>query len=222
MKILALDTATESCNVGVWVDGTVHEREIPGRQHAEQLLSLIRELMAESGLALAELDAIAFGRGPGMFTGLRIGAGITQGLAFALDLPVVPVSSLAAIAHGCDGENIIAAIDARMDQVYWCAFRRRDGTLLATTAEQVTNPNEIQVESDGGWIGCGSGWDRYGDTMADRLGDRFERWLPGRTPRARDIAALGFELLHAGGAVAPEDAVPVYVRDEVARKPGAA
>jgi tRNA threonylcarbamoyladenosine biosynthesis protein TsaB len=221
VKILALDTATESCNVGVWIDGNVHEREIPGRQHAEQLLSLIRELMAESGLALADLDAIAFGRGPGMFTGLRIGAGIVQGLAFALDLPVVPVSSLAAIAHGCEGENILAAIDARMDQVYWCAFQRRDGSLAAVTEEQVTSPGAVRVEEGGGWIGCGSGWDRYGDALADSLGQDLLRWLPGRSPRARDVAALGFELFHAGAAVAPEDAVPVYVRDEVARKPGA-
>ena len=103
MKILALDTATEACAVAVTIDGDSTERLVMGRQHAERILDLIDELLAEAGLRPTELDAIAFGRGPGMFTGLRIGAGVTQGIAFAADLPVVPVSTLLALAQGANG-----------------------------------------------------------------------------------------------------------------------
>ncbi len=222
VNILALDTATESCNVGIWMDGSMCERAIPGRQHAEQLLQSIREIMAETGLALTQLDGIAFGRGPGMFTGLRIGAGITQGLAFALDVPVVPVSSLEALARACEGEYVLAAIDARMEQVYWCGFRRENGNLRALTPEQVSTPSALRLGAGNHWIGCGSGWDRYADALTAALGARLQSWHAGHSPRAGDIAAIAAGVLHAGGGLPPEEAVPVYVRDDVARKPGAA
>jgi tRNA threonylcarbamoyladenosine biosynthesis protein TsaB len=221
VNILALDTATESCNVGVWLNGEVRERQAPGRQHAEQLLQMIRELLAEADLVLAQLDAIAFGRGPGMFTGLRIGAGITQGLAFALDIPVVPVSSLAALAHGCDGEHVLAAIDARMDQVYWGMFRRRKEGVELLGEERVTAPTEVRVEDGADWIGCGSGWDRYGRELDQTLAGHMRAWHGGRSPLASDVATLAEPILRAGGGMAAEEAVPVYVRDDVARKPTA-
>ena len=219
MNILALDTATESCNVGLWLNGQVRERQVPGRQHAEQLLQMIRDLLDESGIVPSQLDAIAFGRGPGMFTGLRIGAGITQGLAFALDIPVVPISSLAALARACDAEHVLAAIDARMEQVYWGAFRRQGDVVESMGDEQVTAPTKVHVQGGATWIGCGSGWDRYGSELEAALGDRFGGWREGCSPRASDIACLAEPILRAGGGLAAEEAVPVYVRDDVARKP---
>src|SRR5437016_3154595 len=119
MKLLAFDTATEVCSVAVWMDGRVHEREERGTRHSERLLLLVDEVRADGGLALADLDAIAFGRGPGSFTGLRIAAGAAQGLAFGADIPVTPVSTLAAIAESAAADRVLAAIDARMQQVYW-------------------------------------------------------------------------------------------------------
>jgi tRNA threonylcarbamoyladenosine biosynthesis protein TsaB len=122
MKLLAFDTATDICTVAVWTDGSVHERCEIGRRHAERLLVMIDEALADVGATLRSMDAICFGRGPGSFTGLRICAGVAQGLAFGADLPVVAVSSLAATAQYAQSERVLAAFDARMQQVYWGAF----------------------------------------------------------------------------------------------------
>src|SRR5258707_1196536 len=121
MKLLALETSTEACSVALSLDGAVVERFELGQRHGERLLPMVQEILSESGVALTQLDALAFGRGPGSFTSLRIGAGVTQGLAFGADLPVVPVSSLAVLAQGENAAKILAAFDARMRQVYWGA-----------------------------------------------------------------------------------------------------
>ncbi|MGB5065729.1 MAG: tRNA (adenosine(37)-N6)-threonylcarbamoyltransferase complex dimerization subunit type 1 TsaB, partial [Candidatus Competibacter sp.] len=127
MKLLALDTATDACSAAVWVDGVVHERyELAPRRHAALILPMIEAVLAEAGLRPAQLDAVAFGRGPGAFTGVRIAVGIAQGIAFAADLPVVPVSTLAALALGVGRETgharLAVALDARMSEVYWGTY----------------------------------------------------------------------------------------------------
>src|SRR4030066_555403 len=114
MKLLALDTATEVCTVALWLDGEVLERSEPGGEPAERILPVVDALLAEAGLVLTQFDALAFGRGPGSFTGLRIGAGVAQGLAFGADLSVVPVSSLAALAPGQDAAGGVPAVDCAM------------------------------------------------------------------------------------------------------------
>jgi tRNA threonylcarbamoyladenosine biosynthesis protein TsaB len=221
MKLLAFDTATPACSVAVWIDGTVHERAASGQRHAERILLLIDEALAEAGVALNQLDAIAFGRGPGSFTGLRISAGVAQGLAFGADLPVVPVSSLAALAQGMDAPNVLTAFDARMQQVYWGAYVRGVGRIVELKgAETVIAPSQVPVPEGGGWIGAGSGWDQYAGSLQARLGDRLARWHPGRYPQARFLAELGAAGLRAGAAVGPEQALPVYIRDKVAAKVG--
>lgn len=218
MKLLALDTATESCAVAVMVEDDVLERQVSGRQHAERILETIEQLLSEAQLPVTALDAIAFGRGPGMFTGLRIGAGVVQGIAFAADLPVVPVSSLRVLAQGQAGDRILAAFDARMGQVYWgCYARNDDGIVEPSGDERVDAPIDVDPP-EGVWLGAGSGWDVYASELIATLDGRISGWINNRFPAAGDLARLGQYAIKAGKAVAAEQAIPVYVRDDVARK----
>lgn len=219
MKLLAFDTATEACTTALWLDGQVLERSERHSRHSEHLLPMIDALLAESGLKLSQLDAIAFGRGPGSFTGLRIGAGVAQGLAFAVGLPVVPVSSLAAVAQGVDADRVLAAFDARMQQVYWGAYQRdADGRVEPLLPESVSSPAAVSRPEGPGWIGAGSGWDVYAEQLMPRMGNAVERWIPAAFPQARHLAVLAVAAFAAGQAVPAEQALPVYVRDDVAKK----
>jgi tRNA threonylcarbamoyladenosine biosynthesis protein TsaB len=217
MNLLAFDTATEACTAALWLDGRVLERFELRSQHSEHLLPMIDALLAEAGLALTRLDAIAFGRGPGSFTGLRIGAGVAQGLAFGAGLPVVPVSTLAALAQGQEADRVLAALDARMQQVYWGRYTRdAAGLMRLQGTEQVLAPSDIEPPRDGDWYGAGSGWDVHAAPLTGRLGPVLAGWHRQQRPHAREVARLGAALLGAGGAVAAELGVPVYLRDEVA------
>jgi tRNA threonylcarbamoyladenosine biosynthesis protein TsaB len=219
VKLLAFDTATDLCSVAVWIDGRVHERSEIGARHSERLLLLIDETLAETGVALHGLDVIAFGRGPGSFTGLRISAGVAQGLAFGADLPVVPVSTLATLAQSLAAERVLAALDARMQQVYWGAYRRNSqGVMELCGDEVVIAPAEVPVPGESGWVGAGSGWDQYTAALRSRLHDRVERYEPNAYPRAGALAKLGAVYFDQGAAVAAGEALPVYIRDNVAKK----
>ncbi len=219
MKILALDTSTEACSVALSVDGHSCGRLELGVQHSSRILAMVDEVLAEATLALADLDALAFGRGPGSFTGLRIGAGVAQGLAFGAGLPVVPVSSLAAMAQGQRRDRVLTAFDARMSQVYWGAYRRGpDGIVTLMGDEQVVAPGDVPVPETGDWFGVGSGWDQYAEELKARLGDRVQDWSQGGHPHARDVARLGESGFNNDEAVSAEHALPVYLRDNVAVK----
>lgn len=222
MKLLALDSATEACTVALWIDGEVLERNESGGKHAERILPMVNELLSEAGLSLKQLDGIAFGRGPGSFTGLRIGAGVTQGLAFGADLPVIPISSLAALAQGVDALRVVAAFDARMRQVYWGTYQRgADGLMTPATPETVVDPATAPLPAGPGWIVAGSGWDAYKGILEPLTSASGGSGLPGIIPQARHVAALALSRLQAGDVVSPELAVPVYIRDDVAKKFGA-
>ncbi|MHB8624003.1 MAG: tRNA (adenosine(37)-N6)-threonylcarbamoyltransferase complex dimerization subunit type 1 TsaB [Sulfuricaulis sp.] len=219
MKILALDTSTEACSVAFWTAGSVVERFEQGSQHSERILPMVHEVLAEAGLGLKQLDAIAFGRGPGSFTGLRISAGVAQGLAFGADLPVVPVSSLAALAQGVGAPKVLAAFDARLNQVYWGAYIRNSQAVVELRGvERVLTPNDIPVPIDSDWIGAGSGWDQYSSVLMQRFNDHVLEWRVQCFPRARFVAQLGALAYTRGEALAAEQALPVYVRDEIAVK----
>lgn len=219
LKILALETSTEACSAAVWADGKVVERFETGNQHSDLILPMVQAVLAEAGLALMQLDAVAFGRGPGSFTGLRIGAGVAQGLAFGADRPVVPISSLAALAQGVDAPRVLAAFDARMGQIYFGAYVRNDhGLVELTGAEQVIAPTGIPLPEGKDWVGAGSGWDQYHALLSARLGERLARWEKQIYPRARFVAELAVAAYQAGRTVAAEQALPVYLRDEVAVK----
>lgn len=220
LKILAFDTATEACSVAIWIDGDVRERFDAEGRHSQRLLAMIEELRAQAGLRLPQFDAIAFGRGPGSFTGLRIGAAVAQGLGFAADIPVAPVSSLAALAQGVAASRVYVAIDARMRQIYGGAYVRGARGLMEPALEEfVAAPDQAPRPSGDNWVGAGSGWDVYADVLSARLGTQLSSWEPRAYPRARHVAELGAGVCAAGRALPAERALPVYLRDDVAVKP---
>ena len=191
-----------------------------GSRHSERILDMVHEALAEAGLALTQLDVLAFGRGPGLFTGLRIGAGVAQGLAFGADLPIVPVSSLAALAQGQSAPRVLAAFDARMHQVYLGAYARAaNGLVGLVESEAVVVPGMAPLPVAPDWVGAGSGWDEYHVELLRRFGDRVSTWCRDAHPHAADLARLGAAAYAAGAAVPVEQALPVYLRDEVAIKP---
>ena len=216
--LLALDTATEACSVALLHDGKVlsHYEVIP-RLHAQRLLPMIKTIMAEAGIGLSALDAIAFGRGPGAFTGVRIAIGVVQGLAFALERPVLPVSNLAVLAQRAMREHgahqVAAAIDARMDEVYWGCYREQNGEMRLLGAEAVLPPEQVALPADasGQWFGSGTGWG-YADRIPVALSGRDASMLP----HAQDLLTLATFAWHRGEAIVADDAQPVYLRDKVA------
>jgi len=220
MNLLAIDTSTEACTVALKVDGKRVEQIVPGKQHAERLLEQVNGLLSQQNIVLSDVDALVWGRGPGMFTGLRIGAGVVQGLAYAIKRPVVCVSSLAVLAYAQkdNADQILAAIDARMGQVYWAAYRAGDTAVEALTEEQVSDPTGVGEGLEGSYVGTGSGWDQYHDKLAVSLGARLDRWIPHQHPSGEALLSLGEQLIGEGKAVPAFEALPVYVRDDVARK----
>jgi len=225
MKLLALETATEACSAALWLDGEVRERSaVQPRGHSELILGMLDELLIEAGLRLADMDGLAFGRGPGSFTGVRIATGVVQGVAFAADLPVVPVSTLAALAQRAFRErnerHVLAAFDARMGEVYWGAYEIGGEDLAVLLGvEEVAPPAEVAVPPGGGWYGAGSGWSAYREQLVSRLGPALRGCDPTLLTSAHDVAALGVAGLLRGGGVPAERALPVYLRDRVAAKP---
>lgn len=225
VKLLALDTSTEACSAALYLDGQVRVRfEIAPREHSRLILPMLESLLAEAQLRVAQLDGLAFGRGPGAFTGVRIAAGTAQGIALGRDLPVVPVSSLAALAQGMrrefGSERVMTAIDARMGEVYWATYRLGPDELMELIGdEQVVAPGAVPLPGGEGWDGAGSGWGSYADVLAARLVGRLRDIYPRRFPSAEDVAVLGAAGLQRGRAVSAERALPVYLRDRVASKP---
>jgi tRNA threonylcarbamoyladenosine biosynthesis protein TsaB len=222
MKLLAIDTATDACSAALLLDGEVRERfDVQPRRHGALILGMMQGLLDEAGIGLADLDALAFGRGPGAFTGVRIAVGVAQGTAFGADLPLVGVSTLAALAQGRFGaggeRRLLAAFDARMGELYWGVYRI-DGEGLAQPlgAEQVAAPDRVQIPQGGDWFGVGSGWAAQGDALAQRLGARLLGVDPGRLCHARNVAQLGAAAFARGKGVAADRGLPVYLRDQVA------
>lgn len=221
--LLAFETSTEACSVALWCDGEVRERfEVAPRRHAELALPWADALLAEGGVARAQIDAIAVGRGPGAFTGVRLAIAIAQGIALALDRPIVPVSTLAALASqagrdAADGVPLLASIDARMDEVYAGAFVREGEGVRALGDEWLGAPAAFELpDHPGQWRGAGTGFAALGGTLADALRPRFDAIDARALPHAADIAMLAAPAFLRGEAVAPEAAEPAYLRNRVA------
>ncbi len=217
--LLALDTATEACSVALLHNGQVFSRyAVIPRLHAQRILPMIREVLTEAGIAKSALDAIAFGRGPGAFTGLRIAVGVVQGLAFALERPVLPVSNLAAIAqracreHGA--QQVAVAIDARMDEVYWGCYSVVNGEVCLQGVEAVLAPEraELPPSAQGEWFAAGTGWQAYAERIAVPVYGRDAQLLP----HAEDILTLARGMWQRGEAISAQQAQPIYLRDQVA------
>lgn len=220
MKLLAFETATEACSVALYLDGEVHERfEVAPRRHAELALPWAEALLSEAGVKRSQLDAIAVGRGPGAFTGVRLGISIAQGIALGLDRPVLPVSTLAALAMGADaaeGDRILAAIDARMGEVYLGTFRRVHGVVEPIGPESVLAPADATLPDGDDWIGVGTGFSAVDGALQARLAGKFASVDAGALPRASSVAMLAAVAFANGGVMAPERVEPAYLRNDVA------
>jgi tRNA threonylcarbamoyladenosine biosynthesis protein TsaB len=222
LNILSLETSSEWCSVAAWRDGDVLAREeLAGQRHSELILPMIDELLQEAGVGLTGFEAIAFGAGPGSFTGLRIACGVAQGLAFATGLPVACVSTLLAVAQRSAAERVVVCLDARMGEVYFGAFEREGGSggerrWRVVHPPQLCAPAAAPHLAASGWVGAGSGFAVHAAALAQRYAGRLSETRAELHPHAADIAALAVEMVRAGLTVAAEDAMPVYLRDHVA------
>ena len=225
MRILAIDTATEACSAALWNDGTVSAHfELCPREHTQRILPMVQDILATGGAALTDLAALAYGRGPGSFTGVRIGIGIAQGLALGAGLPMIGVSTLMTMAQGAwrktGATRVLAAIDARMGEVYWAEYQRdEDGVWHGEETEAVLKPAAVAdrlARLSGEWATVGTGWQAWPD-LAKESGLTLSSGEV-ELPAAEDMLPLAIQLLAAGKTVAVEHAEPVYLRNEVAWK----
>ncbi|MBA7847677.1 tRNA (adenosine(37)-N6)-threonylcarbamoyltransferase complex dimerization subunit type 1 TsaB [Klebsiella sp. RHBSTW-00484] len=225
MRILAIDTATEACSAALWNDGTLSAHfEICPREHTQRILPLVQDVLNESGIMLTELDALAFGRGPGSFTGVRIGIGIAQGLALGAELPMIGVSTLATMAQGAwrktGATRVLAAIDARMGEVYWAEYQRDEqGDWHGEESEAVLKPEGVSErlqQLEGQWATVGTGWQAWPEMANASALTLTDGEI--QLPEAQDMLPLACHLFMAGKTVAVELAEPVYLRNEVAWK----
>lgn len=227
LTLLALDTSTEACSVALLYKGEItHFDEVAQRTHTKRILPLVDEILTQSGIGLKQVDGLVFGRGPGSFTGVRVGAGIAQGLAFGADLPVIPISNLAAMAQAAyrlyRAERVIAAIDARMNEVYFAQFEaqkeRSDfGEFLQwqeILAEQVCRPEQVVERLNGlrgDWCQVGTGWAAYSQLAQAEIGTKSAVTLPS----AQDMLPLAVPLWYKKQVISAVEIEPVYLRNEV-------
>jgi tRNA threonylcarbamoyladenosine biosynthesis protein TsaB len=217
LKLLALDTSTEYCSAALWLDGTVMAEGVQaGQRHSELLLPMIDALLRRAKLRLAELDAIAFGEGPGSFTGLRIACGVAQGLAFGAGLPVVGVGTLLALAEASGAQAAACCLDARMKEVYFAAYRRDADAWTSVHAPGLYAPADLPALPPGPWVGCGNGYAVYADALAPAWRARLRSVAAVGVPHAREIARLAALEFERNGGRPADEALPLYLRDKVA------
>lgn len=217
MQLLALESSSDRCSVALWREGELLGRRGDGAHtHSELILPFVHALLAEAGSSVGRLDAIAFGAGPGSFTGLRLACGVAQGLALAAQLPVIGVSSLEALALGCGARQAYVCVDARMNEVY-CAAYRVEGEGVDTLLEPcVTPPDAAPLPPGQEWHGCGSGFAAYAGAMDHRLGSRLGSVDATAFPDAAAVARLALRRYARGERPDAASATPFYVRDKVA------
>jgi tRNA threonylcarbamoyladenosine biosynthesis protein TsaB len=222
MQILAIDTSTEFLSLALWLNGRVLSRDIhAGQTHSQKILPTLRTLLDEAKIELTALDGIAFGAGPGSFTGLRIACGVAQGLAFGANLPVVAVSTLQALAQQSGAEKVIACLDARMGEIYHAAYEKQNGEWLEVSAPALFKPEDAPKVNGDDWVGVGTGWLVYPDVLQAVYGEQLRE-----TPKpdhnshssAGAIAELALPTFEAGLARPAYEAAPIYIRNKVALK----
>ena len=224
-NLLAIETSEETCSAALLSgDDCTELFESEPRKHSELILPMIDRLLAEAGMQRSSLDAVAFSRGPGSFTGVRIATAVAQGIGYGLDIPVVPVSTLQALAQGAFREagagSVLAALDARMQELYWGAFVLRDGLMQPAGEEMVVAPSEVPRPEGAGWTAAGSGWHAYADLLTERLGESVAAILPGTACHARDVATIAASLLSESSDYPVFEAMPVYLRNRVTHRKG--
>ncbi len=219
MRVLALETSTEYCSVALWLDGAVMERcELAGQKHSELLIAMLNGLLEDAGLGIRDMDGIAFGMGPGSFTGVRIACGATQGLALGANLPVVGVCTLQALAEASGRPRVIAALDARMGEIYHAAYEKRDGIWVAVSEPRLCKPEDAPVVSGNDWFGAGSGFAVHGEALGRRYTGQLQSANGAAVPQAAAVAALGVAQFAQGCGMDAAEALPLYLRDKVALK----
>ncbi|MDH2918767.1 MAG: tRNA (adenosine(37)-N6)-threonylcarbamoyltransferase complex dimerization subunit type 1 TsaB [Sideroxydans sp.] len=219
MKILALETSTEYCSVALNLDGIVSEQfELVGQKHSECLIDMVASVLRAANVKLAELDGIAYGMGPGSFTGVRIACGATQGLALGANLPVLGVVTLLALAHASGHSKVITALDARMGEIYHAAYELRNGEWHTVSEPCFCKAAQAPVLAGQNWFGSGSGFAAYADELAQRYAGQLVGTDSAAVPRAAAIAELAAQAFAQGKGVDAALAQPLYVRDKVALK----
>jgi tRNA threonylcarbamoyladenosine biosynthesis protein TsaB len=210
MRFAAFETSTEWCSAALWLDGEIAGiEEHAGNRHSERLLPMLEKLLKMKNIAAPQLNAVAFGAGPGSFTGLRIACGVAQGIAFARGIPAIGVSTLAALAEESGAARVVACLDARMHEVYYSALEKTAGRWREVLPAQCVAPAAMQLPPGDGWVGCGNGFGIYGPLGLNNV-------IPDIHPSAVAVARLAAPRLAAGEGVDAALALPVYVRDKVA------
>lgn len=228
LTLLALDASSNACSVALWHGSSERDAEVVSRyveaprEHTRRLMPMVDEVLAESGRTLGDLDALAYGHGPGSFTGLRIAAGTAQGLAYALGVPLIGVSTLAALAlaahRHCGASYVLPALDARMGEVYTGAYHCHAGTVTLLGSEAVMAPERLSLPpgyEELEWLGVGSGWTLKKSMNAD-LQDAISQYFADWQPAAEDLVRLAAQRYAAGERTVAHHAQPVYLRDQVA------
>jgi tRNA threonylcarbamoyladenosine biosynthesis protein TsaB len=219
MKILAVETSTEYCSVALWQDGLVTENcQLVGQKHAELLMAMIDELLKNSEIKISQLEGIAFGKGPGSFTGVRIACGVAQGLALGSNLNVVGACTLLALAQASGRDKVIAALDARMGEIYLAAYERIDGKWGASIEPCLCKIENAPTLAGAGWFGAGSGFAVNNDALSTRYEPQLYEVDARLVPQASAVAQLASIEFAKDNAVDPQFALPLYLRDKVALK----
>ncbi len=225
MNILALDTCTEVCSAALTINGQLHTLNEPTqRGHSDLILGMFDTLFEQSNSTIADVQAVAFGRGPGSFTGVRVGVGVAQGVAFARDIPVIPISTLSAVAqHAIEQENaefIAVAMDARMGEVYAAHFENKNGLAVLLDEEQVCPPEHFKPLNNNTWFAAGTGWREFESTLNAQFIDNLAGSNHTLLPNAASIIKLAEAAAERGQLIPAEQALPVYLRNNVAKKKG--
>lgn len=217
MKLLALDASTEFLSLALRTDNNIYKYDQDVGQTASQIiLPQIQHLLDEANLELKDLDGIAFGAGPGSFTGVRIACGVAQGLAFGANIPVVGINVLMALAKASGADRVIAAADARMREVYHAVYEKEGDGWLEVHAAGVYKPSDVPTVDGSGWVGVGTAWKVYDDILSQRYQDNIVSKRPEMTPMADSIIALAMPLFEAGLVSQASVAKPIYIRNRVA------
>lgn len=219
MKILALETSTEVCSAALWLDGRIDTREaFAGARNSELLLPMVEALLAAHGLTVRDLTGVAFGSGPGAFTGVRIACGVAQGIAFGIGARIAPVGTLMALAEAAKTGHVVCCLDARMGEVYHAAYEKAGDDWREVCAPGLYKPDSVPELPAGQWSGCGSGFAVFREQLAASYAGQLESVIDGLAPHAREVAAIAARRFAGGDTVDPADALPLYVRNKVALK----
>jgi tRNA threonylcarbamoyladenosine biosynthesis protein TsaB len=219
LNLLAFDTSTEFLSIAIVRGEMQFSFDIlAGQSHSQLILPEIQQLLTSANMQLSDLNGLVFGAGPGSFTGVRIAAGVAQGLAYGANLPVVGVCTLMALAQTSGADRVIACLDARMGEVYHAAYVKEDGIWQASCEPGLYKPDAVPEVVGSGWVGAGSGWKTYAEALATRYASQLTQVLPELLPQAHAMIQLAQPAFASGEALNAADAMPIYIRNRVALK----